>query len=363
MNSFVKGKCWLGLQLVLFAVLLYCAILPVRIFLIIATGIMVLLPYSRRYWLWGGVVLTAYVFLFFSPQVMRFSGIVVGEIRRLMIPLPDVIKKSAVEKPVVSIVIPAYNYEALIAHAVETAATQKFKYPYEVVVVDDGSTDNTLAVIKRVAQKYPHVAVYHHRHNSGLITNKNSGIALARGEWIYNLDADDYLTQDALATLYSLTNKDDGGDLVFGVNQVFGSEEYLNYFCYGTNTLNYNCVPNSVFYRKSDWQKLGPYDYWFQKGVEDWDFAMAFKHAKRKIVMAERPIFFYFQKGAGRNNKTSENIPNLWWYMQAKYADMLTLKQRVEVLWCGFYRFYCPVAIGRRFKDYKVLYKVDKSKV
>ena len=358
MNSFIKDKCWIGVQIALFAVLLYCALLPVRIFLIIATGIMVLVPYSRRYWLWGSVVLTAYVFLFFSPQVMRVSGMVGGEIRRLMIPLPEVVKKSAVENPVVSIVIPAYNYEALVAYAVETAATQNFKYPYEVVVVDDGSTDNTLAEIMRVAQKYPHVAVYHHQQNRGLITNKNSGIAAARGEWIYNLDADDYLAPDALATLYSLTDKEDGGDFVFSADESFGKEQHVNYYCYGANTLNYNCVPNRALFRKSDWQKLGPYDYWFQKGVEDWDFAMAFKHAKRKIVMAERPIYFALSKDVSRNVEANRHVSELWWYMQAKYADMLTLKQRVEVLWCGFYRFYCNVAIGRRFKDYKVLYKI-----
>ncbi len=85
----------------------------------------------------------------------------------------------------VSVVIPAYNSGAFIARAIDSVLNQTLA-PYEIIVVDDGSTDDTAHVVK----KYDNVK-YIHQQNAGASVARNTGIEAATGNWIAFLDADD----------------------------------------------------------------------------------------------------------------------------------------------------------------------------
>jgi glycosyltransferase involved in cell wall biosynthesis len=88
--------------------------------------------------------------------------------------------------PLVSVVIPSYNYGAFVTDAVDSALGQT--YPsVEIIVVDDGSEDDTAARIARYGDRVR----YHHQQNQGLSAARNLGIRLANGEWVAFLDADD----------------------------------------------------------------------------------------------------------------------------------------------------------------------------
>ena len=89
-------------------------------------------------------------------------------------------------KPAVSVVIPSFNYGHYVADAVESALDQTLS-ALEVVVVDDGSTDDTRARLARFAGRIRYV----YQDNRGLSAARNTGIAQARGEWIAFLDSDD----------------------------------------------------------------------------------------------------------------------------------------------------------------------------
>lgn len=88
----------------------------------------------------------------------------------------------------VSIIIPAYNYGRYVAEAIDSALTQTFP-DIEVIVVDDGSTDNT----KEVCERYGTKIRYYYKNNAGLSAARNTGIELALGEFLVFLDADDML--------------------------------------------------------------------------------------------------------------------------------------------------------------------------
>lgn len=88
--------------------------------------------------------------------------------------------------PRVSVVIPSYNYGAFVAETVESALAQTVR-PHEVIVVDDGSTDDTRARLAPYADRVRYV----HQANRGLSAARNHGIAEATGDWIALLDADD----------------------------------------------------------------------------------------------------------------------------------------------------------------------------
>lgn len=102
-----------------------------------------------------------------------------------------------------SIIIPAYNAEAYLPHCLDSILAQE-RQDCEVIVVDDGSTDGTAALLER----YPDVKVVH-QENRGMGTARNRGLDEARGEYILFVDSDDLLTDDALETLVAELSGED----------------------------------------------------------------------------------------------------------------------------------------------------------
>lgn len=92
--------------------------------------------------------------------------------------------------PVVSIVIPAHNRELLVAGAVQSALNQTYQ-DFEIIIVDDGSTDGTYGVITALAGKDRRIRCMRHTFKSGAQAARNRGILEARGDWIAFLDSDD----------------------------------------------------------------------------------------------------------------------------------------------------------------------------
>jgi glycosyltransferase involved in cell wall biosynthesis len=95
----------------------------------------------------------------------------------------------------VSVVIPCYNNEATIAETLESVFAQRFEDSFEVIVVNDGSTDGTRAVLRKFGDR---IAVID-QENRGVAAARNLGIAAAAGEYIALLDGDDTWTEDKLA--------------------------------------------------------------------------------------------------------------------------------------------------------------------
>jgi glycosyltransferase involved in cell wall biosynthesis len=117
--------------------------------------------------------------------------------------IADCAVESWSRNPVVSVIIPCYNGEAYLQEAIESALEQS--YPdVEVIVVDDGSTDNSA----QIAQRFP--VRYIWQENRGLTASRNLGVWESRGSFIVFLDADDRLKPDAIETgLRVLANRPD----------------------------------------------------------------------------------------------------------------------------------------------------------
>jgi O-antigen/teichoic acid export membrane protein/glycosyltransferase involved in cell wall biosynthesis len=95
----------------------------------------------------------------------------------------------------VSVIIPTYNREAFVVKAINSVLNQTFK-GFEIIVVDDGSTDGTRAAL----EAYSNQIKYIYQNNAGVCAARNAGIALSTGEWIAFLDSDDEWTPDFLST-------------------------------------------------------------------------------------------------------------------------------------------------------------------
>ena len=106
--------------------------------------------------------------------------------------------------PFFTVVVPAFNREAEILRCVGSALAQRFR-DFEIVLVDDGSTDASLARMRAIGDK--RVRVLAHASNRGVCPARNTGIAAARGRWIVFLDSDDELaSDDSLGRMYALAS-------------------------------------------------------------------------------------------------------------------------------------------------------------
>ena len=114
--------------------------------------------------------------------------------------------------PIVSIVMPCYNNGQTLARTVKSIQAQT-QTNWELIAVDDGSRDDTLSVLERLAKDEPRMRVIH-QENGGVSSARNRGMDAACGQWIFFIDADDHLLEHALEHLLTLT--DDSVDIVCG---------------------------------------------------------------------------------------------------------------------------------------------------
>lgn len=101
--------------------------------------------------------------------------------------------------PLLSIIVPAYQVEAYLVDCIESVENQDFK-DYEIIIVDDGSMDNTPMMADELVKKYSNICVIHQM-NQGLSEARNSGIKIAKGKYCVLLDGDDMFLPNSLKKL------------------------------------------------------------------------------------------------------------------------------------------------------------------
>ena len=146
----------------------------------------------------------------------------------------------------VSIIIPAYNVAQYIEKCLLSIINQTLE-EIEIIVVNDGSTDNTLKIITRISDKDSRIKIIN-KDNGGLSSARNAGIQIAKGEYIQHLDGDDWFEFDGCEKLYNFAKENNLDLLVLDYlsetknanvilvkdnlppNIIFKGNEYLNYF-------------------------------------------------------------------------------------------------------------------------------------
>lgn len=117
------------------------------------------------------------------------------------------------EKKFFSIIIPVYNVQKYLAECIESVLSQNFS-DYEIILVDDGSQDESGNICDCYKQNYPGSIKVYHKENQGLISARRAGLKLANGQYICFVDSDDCLKQGALNQLYAVI-QNTGADVVF----------------------------------------------------------------------------------------------------------------------------------------------------
>ena len=108
----------------------------------------------------------------------------------------------------ISVIVPVYNVEKYLDKCVRSLLNQKFAYNYEIILVNDGSTDSSGNIADKYAMEHSMLKVLHKK-NGGLSSARNYGLRYARGKYITFVDSDDYVSDDYLSALHSMAMKYD----------------------------------------------------------------------------------------------------------------------------------------------------------
>ncbi|MGV6830811.1 MAG: glycosyltransferase family 2 protein [bacterium] len=156
-----------------------------------------------------------------------------------------------------SIIIPAYNTEKYLENCVNSLINQDVDPNiYEIIIVNDGSTDSTPVIANRLEKEHSNITVLNQK-NQGLSATRNNGLKIASGDFIYFLDADDYVVHNCFSTLFNYLDKEECQLLTFGTK----TTTELNVFESDTDLdSNYKATPikgetyiSSYRYRNEVW--------------------------------------------------------------------------------------------------------------
>lgn len=207
-------------------------------------------------------------------------------------------------RPLVSIYITNYNYEKFIRESIESVLAQTMQ-DFELLIIDDGSKDNSKKIIEEYRDN-PKISIIYQK-NKGLNVTNNVAMRASKGRYIMRLDADDYLTENALEEMTKVLESNPDLGLVFpdyyyidAEGNIIG-EEIRHNFDKDVSLYDQPAHGACTMIRLENLKTLGGYNESFtcQDGYDLWiKFIMHFN-----VNNVNKPLFYYRQHG---NNLTSD---------------------------------------------------------
>jgi glycosyltransferase involved in cell wall biosynthesis len=216
------------------------------------------------------------------------------------------------ETPLISVIIPCYNYAHFLPEAIESVLNQKYSH-LECIVVNDGSTDNTHEVASRFMAKDSRIK-YVQQANQGLSAARNTGIGAAEGSYILPLDADDFISPDYAIKAVSVLEGSRNIGIVYCDAQFFGSSHTkfdLPPYSF-PEILLANRIFASAFFRKQDWATCGGYRTNMKLGWEDYDFWLSIIEMGREVHKIPEVLFYYRQGHTSMRDITDKHQAQLY---------------------------------------------------
>jgi len=197
--------------------------------------------------------------------------------------------------PAVSVIIPCYGQAQYLPEAVASVVAQTFT-DWEIVIVDDGSPDDTGETAERLMAAHPGRRIRLVRQeNHGLVGARNNGIAASTGRFVLPLDADNALLPEMLEKTVALLEADPSVAIAYTDYEHFGSDtRRIETGRWGTDALGVrNRLEACSLFRREVWSAVGGYNPNMRWGYEDWDFWIG--AAERGFVgrRIPEPLFRY----------------------------------------------------------------------
>jgi glycosyltransferase involved in cell wall biosynthesis len=230
------------------------------------------------------------------------------------------------ERPTVAVVIPSFNYPKRVEYAVKSAMAQTYGLLTDIVVVDDGSTDDgaTERVVKALVEQDDRVR-YIRQENAGVAIARNAGIASVSTKFVSCLDADDQIEPNFLEVLVPALESDSSLGIAYsgllickGDNERVGGWPTQCNFDEQLKGIHHNQVPTCCVFRRKAWQRLGGYRQRYSPagcGTEDAEFWLRIGSAGWGIrQITDEPLLRYYLGGRTNRDKHFEEVQFIDWH-------------------------------------------------
>lgn len=205
-----------------------------------------------------------------------------------------------------SIVIPLYNVERYVIKCLDSVLHQRNieQLQYEVIIVNDGSTDNSYQIAKDYTKSFPNVRIVS-QINQGLSVARNKGLSLACGEYVWFIDSDDWIAETSLLEIISLCKKENLDLLGIVAIDVLSDSKIIRYDFKDRENILFSgiqylklglhsfCVPFTIYKRKY----LNEHNFFFKIGIfhEDVEFSPRVYYYANRVMYINKPLYYVRQ--------------------------------------------------------------------
>jgi glycosyltransferase involved in cell wall biosynthesis len=215
----------------------------------------------------------------------------------------------------ISIIIPVYNAEKYLDRCISSAAAQSYSEK-EILLIDDGSTDQSPRICDRWAEEHKEIRVIHQK-NGGVSSARNRGIRESRGDLLVMVDSDDYIAADMLSRMMKIMKETDADLVLCGLAkgkeesyafavpetasaEVIGPEEALHRIYENRENMLRYVVPWAKLYKKELFQGL---QYPVSRIFEDIYLTHQVLYRCRRIAVTDQVLTYYYQHGGSIMNR------------------------------------------------------------
>ncbi len=205
---------------------------------------------------------------------------IVNDVYGRLVSKPEYVNPTIDNNIDLSVVIPVYNYVNIIEENIKSILNQKTKYRYEIILVDDGSTDGASEICDRFASEYSNIVVIH-KENAGIGAARNTGINNANGKYLMFVDCDDIVHDDIVEVLMNGAYSDDYDMVMCGHNlskekndvvidkipNIYSKYNLMGYKN-GDKIMNLAGLPWCKVYKRQLWNNVRFFNgYWYEDTI------------------------------------------------------------------------------------------------
>ena len=268
--------------------------------------------------------------------------------------------------PLITVIVPVYNVEKYLKKCVDSIINQSYQN-LEIILVDDGSTDNSGAICDRYVEQDNRIVVVH-KENGGLSDARNAALDIAKGEYIVLVDSDDYVTKDYVSYMYSLLFENSADISACELKKIYSDTDRLEVcsenveVMTGCEALEYLLYQRKVapcavckLYKREIFEGIR-----YPKGMQYEDLATIYKilHKCKKVVLGKEQKYYYYQRSNsimndGFNPKKMDRIRvanELKLYVD-KYYSQLKLATSTRCFLAGL-QVFREIPKNRKYKRY-----------
>ena len=266
-----------------------------------------------------------------------------------------------------SIIIPVYNVEQYLEKCLHSCLSQDIPYnEYEIIVVNDGSPDGSLAIAERIAKCAMNITIITQK-NGGLSAARNTGLAVAKGEYIWFVDSDDWIKTNCLKLLTETLYNEQLDALVINAVRVINGVErenlpraYTDKILSGKEYLRdifVNCAAQITIYKKAFLMK---HNLQFKRGIfhEDAEFTPRAYFFVKKIAI--KNYHFYYQI-LNPNSITQTINPKKGFDLIDVANSLYKFQQEIQGEDNSYYNKYIASALNQALNNAMIMDRSNKS--